>query len=290
MQTDTKFAVKTRCTWRGFSAIEILIAMALLMAVMGVAVKAMQEMQQRSTTETAKTDTVQETRDFIDQIVRDIHGTGYPPARAKAWGQMVDPNTGNLVNVVPLCTNPTGVLNWQGLWNNVNVSCGVISYNHTQIIYEGDLDGTGAVTDVIVDVVPAPGGGGTCPCILRRGVIPKQTWVNNNCTTNPGNAGCTPNYFTEVNGVLNSGNGGGGTTFGVTLPGPGIYATYNSADVFDAYDTTGGTVAPCTLLTNPDCTSIRSIQINANVAPTYTDPTTKLYPVYSMTSKARLNF
>src|SRR5438445_2642342 len=280
MRTFTKFAVDIRDSRRGFSAIEMLIAIALLMAVMGVAVKAMQEMQQRSTTESSKTDTVQETRDFIDQIVRDIHGTGYPPARAKTWAKVVDPATGNLVPVVPLCTNPTGVLNWQGVWNDPTVACGVINYNHNQIIYEGDLDGTGIVSTVTVDIVPAPGGGGACPCILRRGVQTKQQALN----------GVPLQYFTEVNGVLNSGNGAGGSIFGVTLPGPGNYNTYNSADIFDAYDVNGNPVAPCSLITNPDCTSIRSIQISANVAPTYNDLTTRLYPVFSVTSKARLNF
>ena len=280
MRTFTKFAVNIRDSRRGFSAIEMLIAIALLMAVMGVAVKAMQEMQQRSTTESSKTDTVQETRDFIDQIVRDIHGTGYPPARAKTWPPVIDPVTGNLVPVVPLCTNPTGVLNPRGVWNDTTVACGVINYNHNQIIYEGDLDGTGTVSTVTLDIVPAPGFGGTCPCILRRGVQTKQQALN----------GVPLQYFTEVNGVLNSGNGAGGSIFGVTLPGPGTYNTYNSADVFDAYDVNGNPVAPCSLITNPDCTSIRSIQISANVAPTYNDPATKIFPVFSMTSKARLNF
>jgi type II secretory pathway pseudopilin PulG len=270
MHTSLQFAAKIRYTRRGFSAIEMLIAIALLMAVMGVAVKAMQEMQQRSASESSKTDTAQETRDFIDQIVRDIHGAGYPPARAQSWG----------AGIVPLCTNPTGVLNPQGFWNNPAVACGVISYNHNQIIYEGDLDGTGTVSTVTVDIVPAPGGGGTCPCILRRGLQTKLLAL----------AGTPLQYFTEVNGVLNSGNGAGGSIFGVTLPGPGNYNAYNSADIFDAYDVNGNPVAPCTLTTNPDCTSIRSIQISANVAPTYNDLTTRLYPVFSVTSKARLNF
>jgi len=115
---------------------------------------------------------------------------------------------------------------------------------------------------------------------LRRGVQSKANAL----------AGFVPQYFTEVNGVLNSGNGAGGSIFGVTLPGPGNYNTYNSADIFDAYDVNGNPVAPCSLITNPDCTSIRSIQISANVAPTYNDPVTRIFPVFSMTSKARLNF
>jgi hypothetical protein len=37
------------------------------------------------------------------------------------------------------------------------------------------------------------------------------------------------------------------------------------------------------------CSSIRSLQITANVAPTFMDQTTKMFPVYTITSKARLN-
>src|SRR5439155_8005183 len=135
------------------------------------------------------------------------------------------------------------------------------------------------------------GNGGKCPCVLQRGVITKQAWILNNA----------PQYFTTVNGVLNSGNGAvpPASTFGVTLFGPGNYTTYSKADVFDAY-VADGTPFPannCSLgeintpaITNPDCSQIRSLQITANVAPAYADPTTKRYPVYSITSKARVNF
>jgi len=71
------------------------------------------------------------------------------------------------------------------------------------------------------------------------------------------------------------------------------YNLYATADVFDAYfnDATqyvspAGTYSCNTVL---DCSAIRSLQITANVAPTYADPKTKSYQVYSITSKARLN-
>jgi prepilin-type N-terminal cleavage/methylation domain-containing protein len=241
---------------RGFSLLEMIVVLAILSAVLGVAVKGMIEMQRRNTAENSKVDTVQETRDFVDQMVRDVHDVGYPPGR--------------VVNNNPACDN------------NPNVACGLVQFSPTQIRYEGDLDGTGTVYQVWMQLlVPASG---TCPCTLQRGVISKAAALG----------GAQPTYFAEVNGLLNSGDGAGGSLFGVTMPnGAAGYNIYTTADVFDAYfnDATqyvspGGAYACNTVL---DCSAIRSLQITANVAPTYADPTAKTYQVYSVTSKARLN-
>jgi len=211
---------------------------------------------------------VQETRDFIDQVVRDIHDAGYPPARAIYWA---------IPGTIPLCTYPTGTVITL-VRNTTTIACGVVSYSHNQVIFEGDLDGTG-VSVVILDIIPTVSG--ACPCILRRGVLTKTAYLANT----------TPQYFTEVSGILNSGDGTGtGSAYGVTLPAPGSYGVYATADLFDAYDVNGNSVAPCSLTTTPDCTSIRSLQITTNVVPTFSDPVTKVYPVFSITSKARLNF
>ena len=232
----------------GFSLLEMMAALGILGLVLSVVFGAMVQMQRRQSAESSKVDTVQETRDFIDQMVRDIHTVGYPPGRVQVG-------------------NPTCV-------GNVNVSCGLIFFSNTQIQYEGDLDGTGTVYQVWMQLLrPASG---SCPCTLERGVITKAQAL----------AAQVPTYFTEVNGVLNSGNGAGAATYPVSLPG-GSYAMYSTADVFDAYDVNANPVAGCG---DPlSCSSVRSLQITANVAPNYADPQTKVYPVLSITSKARLN-
>jgi prepilin-type N-terminal cleavage/methylation domain-containing protein len=276
MQTSRKLALKASCSEQGFSLIEMMIAVILISAVMAVAVNGMMQMQQRNSAEASKTDSVQETRDFIDQVVRDIHDAGYPPARA-----VTSP-----AGVVPLCTNPTATINTV-VRNSSSIACGIVAYSQRAVTYEGDLGDGNNVSVVTLDIVPASGS--TCPCIVRRGVIAKTQWVTSGCNTNPTGSGCIPQYFTEVNGILNSGNGAGGS-WGVTLSGPGTYTAYTTADVFDAYDVSGNSVAPCSLTTTPDCTSIRSLQITANVTSSYADPAVKTYPVFSITSKARLNF
>jgi type II secretory pathway pseudopilin PulG len=241
---------------QGFSLLEMMAAFGILMIVIGVAVRGMIMMQTRSFAETSKVDMVQETRDFVDQMVRDIHDVGYPPSRVKA-------------------TNPNCA-------TDEAVSCGLISFTPTRIQYEGDLDGTGTVYEVFMQLaVPASG---KCPCTLQRGVISKHDWLA---------LGKTPDYYTEVNGVLNSGDGTGAATYAVSLPGGGSYSTYATADAFDAYfndgsrfQDAGGNYSCSDPLS---CLPIRSLQITANVTTSFMDPTTKMFPVYAITSKARLN-
>lgn len=258
---------KAEACERGFSLIEMLITLGLLVIVLGVVVKGVMELQARNFAETGKVDAVQETRDFIDQMARDIHGTGYPPPAVTTQSN-------------PRCANGLGAV-YAAVRNNPNISCGIVAFSTTSITYEADLDGSGTVSVVYLQLVP-PAGTTNCPCQLQRGTVTKAQWVANN--------NITPSYFTTVNGVLNSGNGAGAAIYTISLSGHGTYTSYGTADAFDGYDANGNLTAACSLTTNPDCTQIRSLQITANVAPSYYDPVTQLYPVYSITSKARINF
>ena len=233
----------------GFSLIEMLIALGILTVVIAVAVSGMVEMQRRNSAESGKVDTVQQTRDFVDQMVRDVHQVGYPPSTVRSGK--------------PSCVG------------NANVSCGLIFFSPTQVRYEGDLDGSGTVYQVWMQLT-APASG-NCPCILQRGVITKAQALLGN----------VPTYFTEVNGIINSGNGAGAATYPVSLPGSGSYAAYATANVFDAYDVNAGPVGNCNDAVS--CSSIRSLQISANVAANFMDTQTKNFTIYSITSKARLN-
>jgi prepilin-type N-terminal cleavage/methylation domain-containing protein len=251
MTANAHYSRKMASGSRGFSLLEMMISLAILTVVIGIAVEGLTEMQRRSFAERSKTDTVQESRDFVDQMVRDIHDVGYPPGRVMS---------GN-----PACAG------------NASVACGLISFSSTQVIYEGDLDGSGTVYRVWLQLkTPASG---KCPCTLQRGVLTKAAVILN--------PAATPIYFTEVDNVLNSGDGLGGNLYGVGLSGPGDYSSYTNADVFDAYDMNGGPISGCPG-GNP-CSSVRSLQISANVASSYPDPKTNMFAVYSITSKARVN-
>ena len=237
---------------RGFSFLELIVSVAILMVVIGVAVRGLTQMQQIDFTQHEDTDAVQETRDFIDQMVRDLHDVGYPPRSVFV---------GN-----PTCST------------NANIACTLLAFSSTQLIYEGDLDGTGTVYRVWVQL--QPGAGNQCPCVLQRGFVRKSDAL----------LGTLPTYFTEVTGVLNSGDGTNTNTalYTISLPGSGNYTTYGTTDVFQAFDTSANQITTsCNTATA--CSNIASLKITVNSTSKYADQKTNIFKVYSITSRARVN-
>ena len=154
---------------RGFSLLELMVTLAILSIVMAIVVEGITTMQARNAVETNKLDLTQETREFMDQIVNDIHQAGFPGLN------MFDPST--LIPAVggnPICTQ------------NNNVACGLKSLSSTEIQFEGDVDGTGVS---FVDIkLNTPAGG--CPCTIQRGTVAKPN--------------TTPPYYTQVSNVMNT--------------------------------------------------------------------------------------
>jgi type II secretory pathway pseudopilin PulG len=148
----------------GFSLLELLMVVGILTVVLGVVVRGAVELQARSTTEVAKVDLTQQSRQFMDQVVKDLHHAGYPSVR------MYDQATST--------ANPA--LYGQGL---INISSNAI-------VFEGDVDGSGNVSVVFVQLNPL---NGPCPCILQRGSVYKQAYLTGNM----------PQYYTQVDNVMN---------------------------------------------------------------------------------------
>lgn len=242
---------------RGFSLMEMMIVIVIMFIVFAVVFRSADMFQQRGFAETEKVDSVQSARDFIDAVTRDIHDAGYPPATIAPQGALT-----------PTCVG------------NANLACGIVYYSPLRVQYEGDLDGTGTVYQVTLQLVP--GANNNCPCTLQRGVVTKAAALG----------GAIPTYYTEVNGVLNSGNWAGTATYAISMPGVGNYATYGPADVFDGYynDATQVTTS-CTSAAAcvGSATPIRELRVTANVAPNFADPKLQIFPVFSVTSKARLS-
>src|ERR1700720_1248516 len=107
---------------RGFSLVELLVAMVILTIVLVVVVEGITTMQERNFVETNKLDLTQESREFMDQIVNDLDQVGFPSVK------MFDPAT--LVSKTNCAVDP-------------NVACGFISVTTNAIQFEGDVDGTG---------------------------------------------------------------------------------------------------------------------------------------------------
>jgi len=256
---------------RGFSLMEMLIVIVVMFIVFAVVFKSADMFQQRGAAEVEKVDSVQAARDFMDTVNRDIHDAGFPPMQVNP-SNTVGPAANACAGAPTLACSCVG---------NPNIACGIIYYTPTKVQYEGDLDGTGTVYVVTLQV--APNANGNCPCILQRGVVTKTQFLAN----------VQPTYYTEVNGLLNSGNWAGVTTYPVSVTGGnGNYAAYGPIDVFDGYYTDAtrvitNCITPATCVGS--ATPIRELQVTANVIPNFSDSQTKVFPVVSITTKARLS-
>lgn len=157
----------------GFSLLEMLIAMAILSIVTAAVFDQINTMQKRSQSEAMKLDMSQQSREFLDQTVRDLHMAGYP--KASMYANMPDN------------TDP-------------RVATGLVSVSPTQILMEGDVNSEGQVYSVKIVYVASDPSDPACPC-LRRFAIPKT----------PGNplAQPTATNYTETTQVLPPGIGPG---------------------------------------------------------------------------------
>ena len=136
----------SRNRWRGFSLLEMVISMAVLLVLTGTVFEQIMTMQRKSLAEETKVDTEQKAREFVDQMIRDLHMAGYP--RASMYSTSPDDS-------------------------NQYVAAGLVSASPTQIILEGDVDSDGFVESVQVGYLPNSPGDPNCPCI-RRSAIRKQ--------------------------------------------------------------------------------------------------------------------
>jgi prepilin-type N-terminal cleavage/methylation domain-containing protein len=161
---------KRRGREQGFTLIELMVSVAILTVVVGVVVDGLTRLMQRNTMETVKVDLTQESREFMDQIVNDIHQSGYPSLK------MFDPAT------LTSATNCT---------LDVNVACGLVNVTPSSVQFEGDVDGSGTVSEVFIQLNPL---NGPCPCTIQRGAVSKLLWQG----------GTLPSYYTEVTNVNNT--------------------------------------------------------------------------------------
>jgi prepilin-type N-terminal cleavage/methylation domain-containing protein len=162
---------------RGFSLVELLVAMVILTIVLGVVVEGITTMQERNLVETNKLDLTQESREFMDQIVNDLDQAGFPSMI------MFDPST--LVSKTDCRLDK-------------NLACGFISVSSNAIQFEGDVDGNG-VSEEWIQLVQTNGTTTPCtapPCVIQRGTVSKAAWNNG--------AGALPSFYTEVSGVMNT--------------------------------------------------------------------------------------
>ena len=240
---------------RGFSLLEMMVVVLILSVVTGIVVKGLSQLQIRNNVETSNLDLTQETRSFMDQLVRDLHETGYP----------------------------TTTMYTTATTNDATVAAGLVRITPNLIQYEGDLDGTGQVQSVTVQLVA--GAGGACPCTLQRGAIIKAT--GSPLTQ------ATPTFYIGAENVINSNSVytiSGNTPRGTANN--SVYATYKPAPVFAAFDVHGAAITlPLDISTvgPPNIKSIKTITITISVLSPNIDLEQRTAPVISMQSEVRIN-
>jgi len=248
------FKRKSKQAQAGFSLIELLIAVAILLTVTAIVVSSVSQLQRRSTNENAKLDSTQETREFIDQVSRDIHQIGYPNTRMNIPFPVGTP-AAQAVNVaVPGVTGTPAASTTPNL-----------------IQFEGDLDGSGTIQEVFLQFVQGPGG--SCPCTLQRGTESKAVWVA---------TGALPPFFTQLNNVINSGNQfaiAGNDSKGNNYD--ALFVSYKAAPVFQLLDNLGNPVA--------GGTTVKTITVTVNVLSPNTDKETGEPSVVTMSTTSRMN-
>jgi prepilin-type N-terminal cleavage/methylation domain-containing protein len=257
-----------RSRQKGFSLIELLTVVVILMLVTGVVFQQIDMVQKKGRQEDVKMDLTQESREFVDQMVRDLHTSGYPNKKMY------------LVNLV---TN-----------NDNRNAIGLVQVTSSSLWFEGDVDGDGQVDSIQYQL---QANGGRCPCTIRRSQVVKANGV--------APLAQATNFNMEVSNVVNSGNtfpiAGNSTLAAGTVANDTLYGAYKAAPVFRAYDVNGlecgAAGALCTALpldigANPTLMStIKTIRITVNVlaGPEGTDFDTRMRPAVSMTATARLN-
>jgi type II secretory pathway pseudopilin PulG len=218
----------------GFSMLELMLVVLIMTIIFGVVTNGLIQLQRRAGVESNRVDRVQETRSFMEQVVRDIHQVGFPSVRM--YDSVISAANPNLYSV------------------------GLINVDRGDLILEGDVDGSGKVSRVEVQLLdfnnnPCPSGACACtntaPCTLQRGSILKSDFA----------AGKALYYYTEVTNVTN----------------PNIFTAY-------FYD---GTPVPLPAAA-ADLPRIKNVGLTLSVQ-TAPDPTDKLPATITMSTNGKIN-
>jgi|GEM_PF-834073 len=251
----------------GFTLIEMMVAIGLLTLIMAIVFSNIDMVQKRYNIEDAKTDSIQESREFLDQITRDLSTAGFPN------GTMYK-NTNIPADIA------------------TSKAVGLVAISATDIIFEGDLDGDGSA-NVIEYQLDNTANSGNCPCAIKRSVVAKDG--------STATLSLTPTFDTEVQRVVNStGNGNSpytisgkdskGNTFDT------VYVNFKYNPVFEYYDITGTKITgvPNDLSTSGSPSNqttgsafsllarVRTVVVTINVVSTIPDQQTQQYPAFSL--------
>lgn len=249
----------------------MLVVVAILSLVLGAIFNTILDGMKKYRMEENRVNTTQESREFLDQIVRDLHSAGYPGLK--------------MFDYSLFGANPT---------NNYYVAAGLVAVSATDIWFEGDIDDMGNGVQSIRYTLQS--NNGNCPCTMMRSAVTK---VNGSPTSQ------TVNYNTELQNVINSTGGttaypvSGNTTFGGnTVSNDTLYASYKTVPVFSFYDGNGNAITvPSDLqgsnlntgINVAQSNTVRMISVNLNLLSADQDLVTHLRSGVGMRAMVKLN-
>jgi hypothetical protein len=121
----------------------MLVSLLILATVTGAVFEQINAMQKKANSEAVNVDLNQQSRDFLDQTVRDLHMAGYPGAN--------------------MYSNP--------LAHPERVAYGLVRVSPTEILLEGDVNNDGNVYSVDISYVASDPADPNCPCVRRSAQV-----------------------------------------------------------------------------------------------------------------------
>jgi prepilin-type N-terminal cleavage/methylation domain-containing protein len=240
---------KKRAT-AGFTLIEMLISLAILVTVTGAVFEQINLMQKKSASAAVNVDLTQQARDFMNQTVRDLHMAGYPAASMYS----VDPSA-----------RPSMVANR------------LVRVSSKEILMEGDVNNDGAVESVDIVYVESDKNDSICPCI-RRSAQPK---IDADSLSQPTNL-----LYTETQQVFPPGTDAGQSGEDLFE----YYDQNGNPVPIGSGVDISTPAGPTTQSGQALISSIRTIKINLSLLTTQRDPQTGNFLRTSMSASSRLSY
>jgi len=264
-----------RSKQNGFSLIEMLVSVGVLMIILGAVFNYAGRLQTLYKAQETNVDATQELRTFFDSIQREIHQAGFPSQNDYALAVLASPAA-----------------------NDSRVAAGLVGLSKWEVWFEGDIDNDGVVDSVRYTLMDNNGNiasaASSCPCTLQR--TARQKLANGTPTAVISNAVVLALGSSALSNVLNSADennanplaiSGSTILSGSSVANDTLYAAYKTAPVFSGFRADGSSIALPASAT--DLPNVRAIAITANVLTTYIDRQTQMRQPLTMRTTVKLN-